>query len=115
MKNELRLSFEERLTQGVVVADGSMHAELQRRGLNETPPDVYNLKNPVVVEEIHRLFVDAGAELIQTNTRFANRCALQAANLVDKVYEINRKGVWIARTVSLHRAYVAGVVGPTGK
>ncbi len=109
------LSFKERLQQGVVVADGSVQAELVRRGLNEFPPDVYNLKNPVVVEEIHRLFVDAGAELVQTNTRFANRFALASASLSDKVYEINRKGVWIARTIALHRAYVAGVIGPTGK
>ncbi len=115
MKSEQRQSFRERLEQGVVVADGSVHAELIRRGLHEGPPDIYNLKNPVVVEEIQRLFVDAGAELVQTNTRFANRYALESASLSDKVYEINRKGVWIARTVALHRAYVAGVIGPTGR
>ncbi|MBL7999702.1 MAG: bifunctional homocysteine S-methyltransferase/methylenetetrahydrofolate reductase, partial [Candidatus Kapabacteria bacterium] len=109
-----RPDFLERLNTTPIVSDGSMSAELQRRGLHESPPDVYNLKNPVVVEEIHRLFLDAGAELLQTNTRHANRFALQEANLADKVYEINRKGVWIARTVALHKAYVAGTVGPTG-
>ncbi len=115
MSSEQPKSFEERLAQGVVVADGSIHSELIRRGFEEFPPDLYNLKNPVVVEEIHRLFVDAGAELVQTNTRYANRFALAAASLSDKVYEINRKAVWIARTIALHRAWVAGVVGPTGR
>ncbi len=107
--------FEDRLKAGPIVCDGSIQAELSRRGLEEYPPDVYNLKNPVVVEEIHRLFIDAGAELVQTNTRCANRFALAAASLSDKVYEINRKAVWIARTTALHKAFVAGVVGPTGR
>lgn len=110
-----KIPFKERLGSAPLVTDGSMAAELARRGFTEFPPDVYTIKNPVVVEEIHRLFLDAGAELLQTNTHNANRYALEQANLADKVYEINRKGVWVARTTALHKAYVAGVVGPTGK
>lgn len=108
-------SFFERLGSTPVVTDGSMATELGRRGHTEGPPALYNLKNPVLVETIHRDFIDAGATLIQANTEHANRSALERYNLADKVYEINRKGVWIARCAALHRATVAGVVGPLGR
>lgn len=108
-------TFKERLGITPLVTDGSMSAELARRGLNEYPPDVYNLNNPVVVEEVHRMFLDAGADILQSNTHTGNRFALANARLADKVYEINRKGVWIARTVALHKGFVAGVIGPSGR
>lgn len=110
-----RPSFLERLGSVPLVTDGSMATELDRRGHSEAPPALYNLKHPVLVETIHRDFVNAGALLIQANTEHANRIALERFNLADKVYEINRKGVWIARCAALHRAYVAGVVGPLGR
>lgn len=113
--HEKRPTFTERLQQGVLVADGSIRAELELRGLNALLPEAYNIKNPVIVEEIQRHFLEAGAELLQTNTLRANRFALEAENLADKVYEINRKAVWITRTIALNRAYVAGVVGPTNR
>lgn len=113
--NERKLPFLERVRQGVLVVDGSVRAELERRGLNAHLPEVYTIKNPVIIEEIQRHFLDAGAELLQTNTLKANRFALAAENLADKVYEINRKAVWITRTIALHKAYVAGVVGPTNR
>ncbi len=108
-------SFTEVLGTVPLVTDGSMATELARRGQSETPPALYNLKHPVLVETIHRDFVNAGARLIQANTEHGNRVALERYNLADKVYEINRKGVWIARCAALHRAYVAGVVGPLGR
>jgi homocysteine S-methyltransferase len=111
----MKPAFAERLRQGVLVTDGSVEAELWRRGLRELPPEVYNLRQPAVVEEIHRAFVEAGAELIQTNTVRANRIALERYGLAEKVYELNRTGVWLARCAALQRAYVAGVVGPVGK
>ncbi|MFN8360440.1 MAG: bifunctional homocysteine S-methyltransferase/methylenetetrahydrofolate reductase [Candidatus Kapaibacterium sp.] len=111
-----KLSFAERLgADSPLVTDGSVAYELSRRGFHELPADVFNLKNPVLVEHIYRDFLQAGAELLKTNTLLSNRIALEKYGLSDKVYEINRKGVWIARTVALHKGYVAGVVGPTGR
>lgn len=110
-----KIPFAERVRQGVMIADGSVRAELEKRGMNAHLPEVYNITNTVVIEDIQRRFMDAGAELLQTNTLRANRFALAAENLAHKVYEINRKAVWIARTTALQQAYVAGVVGPTGK
>lgn len=121
MKNQsfnaqTKTTLYDRLSQEIaIVTDGSLSLELSKRGLTESPPDVYNLKNPVAVEQIHREFMEVGAELLQTNTIHANRLMLEQHGLADKVYEINRKGVWIARYVALHRCYVAAVVGPTGR
>lgn len=97
-----------------IVADGSIGVELARRGYTERPPDRYNLTSPVIVERIHRDFIAAGATLIQSNTVHANRYALEQAALSARVQEINRKGVWIARTAAGGRAIVAAVLGPSG-
>src|SRR5688500_15053487 len=105
----------ERLQYGPIVMDGSMEAVLRSRGYTETPIEIYNLKNPVLVERIHCEFLDAGAEIIQANTRGANALTLAPLKLSDKVYEINRKGVWLARTATQNRTFVAGVIGPVGK
>lgn len=108
--------FEERLRSGKpVVIDGSLEAALRAGGHNEHPIEIYNLKNPLLIERLHARYIDAGAEIIQANTRSANGLTLAPYKLDDKVYEINRKGVWLARTAAVGRAYVAGVVGPVGK
>jgi len=88
--------------------------ELSLRDKSDIPADIWNLKDPVTIESIYREFVDAGATLLLTNTLKSNRLALDAYSLSDKVYEINRKAVWIARTAALRKAMVAGVIGPTG-
>ncbi|HET7153561.1 MAG TPA: bifunctional homocysteine S-methyltransferase/methylenetetrahydrofolate reductase [Candidatus Kapabacteria bacterium] len=113
MKETLKERFLDRLQRGVIVCDGPLDAALLQRNLKDTPVDLYNLTQPVIIEQLHREFVDAGAEIIQSNTMHANRIVLSRHKMDDKVYEINRKGVWLARTAAVHRAYVAGVVGPT--
>ncbi len=88
----------------------------------ERPHDIQNLKNPNIVERIHKEYVDAGAEIIETNTFGANMYRLSDFYLQDKVFEINLKGVEIAGKVARYyeehenkTVYVAGAVGPTGK
>ncbi len=105
----------QRLLRAPIIIDGSTEAVLRSRGFNETPAETYNLTNPALIERIHGEFIEAGAEIIQANTRCANGITLGQYKLKERVYEINRKGVWLARTASLNRAYVAGVVGPIGK
>jgi len=97
-----------------IIASGSIAMELSLRDKSDIPADIWNLKDPVTIESIYREFVDAGATLLLTNTLKSNRLALDAYSLSDKVYEINRKAVWIARTAALGKALVAGVIGPTG-
>ncbi|MCS6809286.1 MAG: bifunctional homocysteine S-methyltransferase/methylenetetrahydrofolate reductase [Bacteroidota bacterium] len=113
---DVQVSFLERLsTPTPIVTDGSIAAELAERGLTEFPPCLYTIKQSVLIEDIHRAFLDAGAELLQSNTEHANRLTLERYGLADKVYELNRTGVWIARYAAQRRAFVAGVVGPVGK
>ena len=98
-----------------IVTDGSMTIELYRRGYPERPSDRYNLTIPAVIERIHGEFREAGATLLQSNTVHANRYALEVSMLSARVTEINRKGVWLARTAAGSTAHVAGVIGPTGR
>ncbi len=111
----MTMNLPERLELGPIVIDGPLETLLRARGYDETPVELYNLKNPLLIEQTHGEFIDAGAEIIQTNTRGANALTLSAFKLADRVYEINRKGVWLARTAARHQVYVAGTVGPVGK
>lgn len=88
---------------------------LDVHGHQERPHEIQNLKNPSVVEQVHREYLDAGAEIIETNTFSANRLRLAQFHLEDKLVEINRRAVEIARAAAGDRAYVAGAVGPSGK
>ncbi len=108
--------FVDRLGTEAIVADGSMAIELARRGLAERPVERYNLSQQREVERVHEDFLRAGATLLQSNTVHANRYALESSMLSARVHEINRKGVWIARSAANGSAVmVAGTVGPTGR
>jgi len=115
MQQRMNPDLHQRLLRAPIIIDGSTEAVLRSRGFNENPAEIYNLTNPALIERIHGEFIEAGAEIIQANTRCANGITLGQYKLKERVYEINRKGVWLARTASLNRAYVAGVVGPIGK
>ncbi|KUK09816.1 MAG: Methionine synthase I, cobalamin-binding domain protein [Caldanaerobacter subterraneus] len=99
----------------VVVFDGAMGTQLQERGLKAGEcPEYINLKMPEVVFDIHKAYIEAGAEVIETNTFGANRIKLAKYGLEDKVEEIVTKGVEIARKAAGDRP-VALSVGPTGE
>lgn len=96
--------------------DGAMGTELQRRGLPlEVPPELWNLENPKVVEEVHRDYVSSGAMVIETNTFGGNRVRLKRAGLEKKIKEINERALEIALKVSQGKILIAGSVGPLGE
>ena len=112
--------FRSRLGQKrVLVADGAMGTQLYERGVGtDRCFDAQNLENPGLVEQIHRDYIRAGAELIETNTFGANRYRLSAFGLEDRVRDINQKGARIARgarEISGEAVFVAGSIGPTGR
>jgi homocysteine S-methyltransferase len=79
--------------------------------------DELNLSSPALVEEVHREYLRAGADIVETNTFGANRYTLVRHGLEEKVAEINRAAVGIARRAveTVQRdAWVAGSVGPLG-
>lgn len=99
-----------------IVTDGSMEVALAQLGYHDHPIENYNLTQPVAVEHAHHEFADAGAELLQTNTEHASPLALGRFGLREKAYEINRKGVWLARSVAGEKGLlIAAAVGPVGK
>ncbi|MFZ5820776.1 MAG: bifunctional homocysteine S-methyltransferase/methylenetetrahydrofolate reductase, partial [Chloroflexota bacterium] len=95
-----------------------MGTVLHGRGIGfEQCFDELNLTNPAAVAEVHRAYIDAGAQLVLTNTFGANRYKLARHGLEDKVAEINQAGVELARRVaaaSFKDVFVAGDVGPLG-
>jgi len=99
----------------VLLADGGMGTQIYEHGvfINRCF-DELNLSNPDLIASIHRDYVNAGAELIETNTFRSNRWALAGYGLEDKVASINSAGVTLAREAAGERAYVAGSVGPLG-
>ena len=104
------------LKAGPIVADGAMGTQLYERGLfvNRSLEEAC-LHKPALVRQIHKEYVDAGAQLIQTHTFAANAIKLARHDLVGRFEEINRTAVKLALEASDGRAVIAGAVGPTGK
>ncbi len=99
----------------VYVFDGAMGTMIYTRGvyINKCY-DELNLAQPDLILAIHREYIKAGADILETNTYGANRLRLQAYGLEDKITEINRAGVRLAREAGGARAYIAGAIGPLG-
>ena len=107
-----------RLSTETLLADGAMGTMLHARGVGfDKCFDELNLTHPFAVADIHRAYIEAGAQLIITNTFGANRFKLAKHGLEDKVVEINRAAVDLAKRVvsaSFRDVLVAGDVGPLG-
>src|SRR3954463_9332192 len=104
--------FLERLRQGSLLADGAMGTMLHQMGATiDMCFDALNLTDPALVANVHRAFIDAGAELIETNTFSANCFKLSNHNYGERVEEINMAAVTLARRVvdaSFKTVYIAG-------
>ncbi|MFO3690982.1 bifunctional homocysteine S-methyltransferase/methylenetetrahydrofolate reductase [Staphylococcus felis] len=100
----------ETLKHNVLVADGAMGTILYSEGL-DTCPESYNLTHPEKVERIHKSYVDAGANVIQTNTYGANFEKLKPFGLEHKVKAIHEAAVAIAKRAANEDTFVLGTVG----
>jgi methionine synthase / methylenetetrahydrofolate reductase(NADPH) len=101
-----------------ILADGAMGTMLHGHGVGfDQCFDALNLSDPAIVGDIHRTYIDAGAQIIFSNTFGANRYKLSEHGMEDKVADINRAGVELARRVvsgAFKDVLVAGDVGPLG-
>ena len=107
----------ERLRNGeILVADGAMGTMLFERGLKSGDcPEGLNLSRLDILEDIARLYLDAGADIIQTNTFGGSPLKLASYSLEDKAALINRNAVSAVRKAVEGRAYVSASCGPCGK
>ena len=108
--------------QRVVVFDGSMGATLEQIDLTEEDygglpgkcHEALVLHRPDVIHDVHKSFVDVGAEVVETDTFQGSRLKLEEWGLADKTLEINRRAAEIAREAVGEDRFVAGSIGPTG-
>ena len=99
----------------VHVLDGAMGTMLYSRGIFvNVSYDELNLSQPELVQEVHQAYVQAGAEILETNTFGANPVKLSSYGLDDDTEAINRAAVEIARRAAQGRALVVGAIGPLG-
>lgn len=105
----------ERLRDGVVLGDGGYVLELEKRGYviagPFTPEAV--IEHPEAVRELHREFLDAGAEVLQALAFYGDKEKLATVGYADRVGDINRAAVRLAREVAGDRALVAGNLSMT--
>jgi 5-methyltetrahydrofolate--homocysteine methyltransferase len=99
----------------VVLFDGGMGSTLVSLGLPEGEcPESWNLAHPEVIRDIHRKYLEAGADIIETNTFGANQLRLVSFGYDNRVEEINARAVKIAKEVCPEDKFVAGDIGPCG-
>jgi 5-methyltetrahydrofolate--homocysteine methyltransferase len=111
----MHATLEALLSRGPVVTDGAWGTQLQSRGLPVGAcPDAWNLSHADAVEAVARAYVEAGSQIILTNTFGANRFILARHDLADRVAEVNAAGVAISRRAAGDRAKVFASMGPSG-
>jgi len=103
-------------TKPLLVGDGAMGTRLMERGLvTGTCGELWNLEAPEVIEQIQREYAEAGADYLLTNTFGGNPVALARHGVEDRMADVNRAAVEIARRAGSGGALVFGDIGPTGE
>lgn len=112
----MKTSFLSAIAERPVVADGAMGTRLFAKGVDPSAcADHVSITAPDLVRDVHRGYLDAGAEVIETNTFGANRVKLGRFGLARLAREMNLRGAALARECAGHGAWVAGAVGPLGR
>lgn len=116
----MRISLEDLLAErAILLADGATGTNFMEMGLEPGfPPDLWNISEPQKPEALHQAFVDAGSDIILTNTFGANAPRLKLHDAQDETHAINKAGAEIAGRVAAsakRSVVVAGSVGPTGE
>lgn len=112
----MKINILEALKKQILICDGAMGTMLQKNGLStEECPEYWNLTKPEIISNIHKEYIDAGANIILTNTFGANKIKLGMYNLETKIKEINMVAVENAKSVAKDFVYIGGDIGPTGQ
>ncbi|MGC0774437.1 MAG: bifunctional homocysteine S-methyltransferase/methylenetetrahydrofolate reductase [Candidatus Acidiferrum sp.] len=111
------LDFNERLKDSILIADGAMGSMLHEAVGTQRCFDELNATEPEAVFRVHQAYIEAGAQIIETNTFGANRFKLAPLGLADEVQRFNSRGVKIAREAresASREVLIAGSIGPLG-
>ncbi len=109
--------FNERLKDAILIADGAMGSMLHEAVGTQRCFDELNATEPEAVFRVHQAYIEAGAQIIETNTFGANRFKLAPLGLGDEVQRLNSRGVKIAREAresAAREVLIAGSIGPLG-
>ena len=109
--------FNERLKDSILIADGAMGSMLHEAVGPQRCFDELNSTEPEAVFRVHQAYIDAGAQIIETNTFSANRFKLEPLGLAEEVQRLNSRGVKIAREArdsATREVLIAGSMGPLG-
>jgi homocysteine S-methyltransferase len=109
--------FNERLKDSILIADGAMGSMLYETVGTQRCFDELNSTEPEAVFRVHQAYIEAGAQIIETNTFGANRFKLEPLGLGDEVQRLNGRGVKIAREArdsATREVLIAGSIGPLG-
>lgn len=99
----------------IYVIDGAMGTQIMKSGIVPgTCFEELNIKEPGVIESIHRSYIEAGADIIETNTFGGTKTKLSSYGLADRFHKINFDGVRIAKKAAAGKAFVAASMGPCG-
>src|ERR1700737_1080418 len=116
--NTLKIQdFNERLKDSILIADGAMGSMLYETVGTQRSFDELNSTEPEAVFRVHQAYIEAGAQIIETNTFGANRFKLEPLGLGDEVQRLNGRGVKIAREArdsATREVLIAGSIGPLG-
>jgi methionine synthase / methylenetetrahydrofolate reductase (NADH) len=111
------LDFNERLKDSILIADGAMGSMLHEAVGPQRCFDELNSTEPEAVFRVHQAYIEAGAQIIETNTFGANRFKLEHLGLGEEVQRLNSRGVKIAREAreaAAREVLIAGSIGPLG-
>jgi 5-methyltetrahydrofolate--homocysteine methyltransferase len=105
----------DRLSRETLLLDGAMGTGLRARGLpSGHPPDLWSIERPDAVRRLHEAHIQAGADILLTNTFGANRLRLDPLGWSGRVFDLNRAAALLARDAAQGNVLVAGDVGPCG-
>ena len=100
----------------ILVSDGAMGTFLQAKGLQQGEcPESWCISHPDVVKEIAEAYINAGSDIVETNSFGGTWYKLKEFGLGDKVAEFNRAAARLAKEVAEGKSFVAAAVGPTGQ
>jgi homocysteine S-methyltransferase len=109
--------FNERMKDSILIADGAMGSMLHETVGTQRCFDELNATEPEAVFRVHQAYIEAGAQIIETNTFGANRFKLEPLGLGDDVQKLNGRGVKVAREArdsATREVLIAGSIGPLG-